>query len=666
VWIVTLKCAGLVLIFDLASISAFDLPKSLFSRATEWLLLAVIVLGLLRFGIRIVPRTKLHVAVVLVLVANLIAAFFALDPFVALHGEFLRYLGLSFVIDMVVLYAAVAIGFRRSSDWALLLRVGAATAFVLVGYAVAQRVGIDPVPWGENPIQRPFATLGNAAMLGRLLSVAFGLSVGVAAFTENRLGAAARLAALGFVLVLVVIAGIVATRSSLLGFSGALLVGATCYLLRAPRKAVVRRVVLASLASNLVLGLVALSPLGDRARDMVGRSLGLESRIQIYRTAIAAFESRPLFGYGPDSFAVAYPSNRDEKDALQLNLERESSAHSWVLQALATTGIAGLASFLCLVLSAVTVLWTVGMSRQAWLAGPFLVGLAAYLADGLVTVGTIGVDWFPWVGFGAAAAIAGRREETISAIRRVPAVASIGLGLGAAIAGLFGLVALSASEEVWQARILWFREPNVAIEHAEAAVRQDPGRADYWNYLGLTREYAAAWRSSGDAYAEAARRAPYDARFWSNLALSRMRQTLEQDLFSGGAPTALAAARRGVEVDPNDPRANAVLAQTAIQFDQPDLGLSAAVNAVVLYPIEPSYDALVLRAARGAMDLPSAAASLERAVKAKDSASIRVAAGEIALRIGDTAGARVHANRAAQLAPSDPEVVKLIEKLPKS
>jgi cytochrome c-type biogenesis protein CcmH/NrfG len=306
------------------------------------------------------------------------------------------------------------------------------------------------------------------------------------------------------------------------------------------------------------------------------------------------------------------------------------------------------------------------MWTRPWLAGPLLLASAAYWADGLVSVNTIGVDWFPWLAFGAAAAIGSKSAEPIPAIRAVPAFASVGILLLATIGGSWGLVALSASEEIWQARILWSAGYTASIEHAEEAVRQDPGRADYWNWLGLTRERAQAWRLSADAYAEAARRAPYNPRFWSNLALSRARQALANDLSTGAPSAALSAARRAVDVDPNNPEANAVLSQIATEFGQPDLGLSAAVTAVVLYPIDASYDGVVLRAARDAMDLTTAMASLERALKTKDSVLIRVAAGEIALRMGDTATARVHAARAAQFDPNNAEVVKLLGAIPRN
>jgi cytochrome c-type biogenesis protein CcmH/NrfG len=289
--------------------------------------------------------------------------------------------------------------------------------------------------------------------------------------------------------------------------------------------------------------------------------------------------------------------------------------------------------------------------------------MAAYWADGLVAVGTVGVDWFPWVAFGAAASISNVREADTTAVRRIPLFVQAAVTIAAIVAALSGLIALSANEEAWQARLLWLRRSTASIEHAARATALDPGRAELWDWLGRTHELAGDWRAASAAYEEATQRRPYSSTFWADLARARARQALERDPSSGGGQAAIAAAERGVRADPNDPDPNAVLADVASQFGQGDLALSAAVTAVRLYPIDAAYDVLVLRSARRASDLRSAAAILDQALVAKDSALIRVAAGEIALRLGDGATARIHATRASQLAPNDAEVRNLLRQV---
>jgi cytochrome c-type biogenesis protein CcmH/NrfG len=378
---------------------------------------------------------------------------------------------------------------------------------------------------------------------------------------------------------------------------------------------------------------------------------------------LAAFQHRPLLGYGPDSFSVAYPSNRDDRDAQVLYRQPQSSAHSWVLQALATTGLVGLGALLAAMIAGGWMLWRNG---TAAVAAPLLIGFAAYWADGLVAVGTVGVDWFPWLALGAAASLAGKRLTRVDPVRKVPRIVSIAIVLAACVGALSGLIALSAGEEAWQARILALRHSTLSIGHASQAVALDSGRAEYWSWLGIARELTSDWKSASEAHLEAARRQPYNARFWANLARTLTRQALENDFSNGGASAAIAAAQRGVDEDPNNPDANAALAETGLQLGRGDMALAGAVRAIVLYPIDPAYDLLALRLARRASDLRSAAAQLDRALGAKDSAPLRVAAAEIALRLGDNAAAKAHATRAAQLAPDDPDVKRLLTQIPAS
>lgn len=662
VWLVALKCAGLVLLFEPSSLSAFDLPKSVFSRATEWLLVGVIGLSLLTFGLRIVPRTRLHIAIGVLLAANVAATMFAANTFIATYGDAERYQGLAFVVDMAILYAAVAIGYRRAADWTFLGTLGALTSVLVMAYAAAQRLGVDPIPWVLRSSDRPFASLGHPDMLGHLLSIGFGISLGVGAFALGRIRNLVRIAAVALVVSFAAVAGIVATRSSLLGFSAAAAVGAVLYLQPRPPLAWLRRLILGGVAVAVVAGLLALSPIAERTRATTLVGLGVEQRLSIYRTAVAAFEQRPVFGYGPDSFSIAHPANRDDKDALIQRRVSQSSAHSWVLHALATTGAVGLASLGVVIVAAGWILWR-RLREREWLAAPLLMGLAAYWADGLVTVGAVGVDWFPWVAFGGAAALSGEHTDPMPALRRIPRLATVAIGTIATVGALSGLIALSAGEEAWQARLLVLRGSVAAVEHAERAVTLDPGRAEYWNWLGQAREIANDLHAASDAYAEATRRQPYNAKFWGSLAKSLSRQALAADTSRGGGPAAIAAARRGVDEDPNNPEASAVLADMAARFGQGDVAVGAAATAVVLYPIDAAYDRLLLRSSRAASDLRAAAAQVARALAVKDSALVRVAAGELALRLGDNAAARGHATRAAQLAPNDPDVRALVTRL---
>src|SRR2546422_766983 len=172
------KVMGIALIFDPAGAQSFDLVKSLFSRGTAWLLAAFIVLATLRYGLVILPRSRLHVAVLAFVLVNLASLAVAENRYLALYGELGRYQGITYVVDMTVLYLAAAIAIRTLTDWLVLGIAFSATVVFVSTYAFVQRLGLDPVAWKSDVRQRPFSSLGNPDMLGHFISISLGVIAG--------------------------------------------------------------------------------------------------------------------------------------------------------------------------------------------------------------------------------------------------------------------------------------------------------------------------------------------------------------------------------------------------------------------------------------------------------------------------------------------------------
>jgi cytochrome c-type biogenesis protein CcmH/NrfG len=188
-------------------------------------------------------------------------------------------------------------------------------------------------------------------------------------------------------------------------------------------------------------------------------------------------------------------------------------------------------------------------------------------------------------------------------------------------------------------------------------VSRDPGRAEYWNWLGLARDQAGLWRDSASAYQEAVARAPHEATYWDNLALARGGQALmDGDIQAGEA--AVAAALRAVEVDPYAVRVNVTLADVAYQFGYFDLALRGAVSHTLWY--DPSFGYRAFLASQRLSDLASARRILEDAVAVRDVVGLRLALAQIALRMNDRAAAEVSALRALELLPGDRDALALL------
>jgi len=535
---------------------------------------AGLVLVLLEHGWRVVPRTRLHVAVGGLALVSLVAALFAAQPYVALFGEQDRYLGLTFLGDMLVLYLSIAIAVRTAGDVAVLLGAIAVAGAVASGYALLQLVGADPFTWATDPRSRPFATIGNPDQLGHLISVLFGVAAGAAI---GATGHGSRAIAVAGAIATLGVAAFVATRGTLLGIA--------CALASAVAMRPSRRSILATAAIALAIaGALLATPLGQRAVE-TARSGTLPDRITLYGIAWRATLERPFFGYGPDNFRAAFVEHRTAESLANLSAAPETSAHDWLLDASTTTGLIGLAALLVLVTLGSIEL--VRLARMAPAVGlPLAVGWAAYWANALVDVGSVAVAWFPWVAVGVAAALRGSRPQTV-ATRRLPRWLRPAIAIVAVVGMASGTRAFIANEETFAAaEAMHFGDRDAAVALADRAAARDPGRADHWNRLGLALESQRRWADAAVAYREAAGRERYEPVYWANLARALARTGAQDD--------ALAAAREAAAVDPNAPIGHVTLSEIAATFGRCELARGEASRAAAL---ESGHEELVARAA---------------------------------------------------------------------
>jgi hypothetical protein len=580
VWLVAFKVVVLVLFFDPAGSVPFDLPKSLASRALEWAA-AGLVLGLLfTSGRAAVPRTRLHVAVLGVALVTATAAIFAAVPFVAVFGEQDRYLGLTYLLDMVVLYLAVAMAVRTDGDVGILLGAIVVAGVVDGGYAVMQTLGRDPFAWAADARGRPFATFGNPDQFGHFISVLFGVLVGAAV---GATGPGRRAVAVASAVGTLGLAAIVATRGTLVG-----VVAAAAGIVTARRPT--PRAALAGLAlSVLVLAALLVTPLGQRAVATVQSGV-LPDRIPLWAIAGRATLARPLLGYGPDNFRAAFVGNRTADSLAILGPGPQTSAHDWMLDTSAMTGLIGLAAVLVLVGLGTIELVRVARIRPA-IGLALLGGWSAYWANGLVDVGSVAVGWYPWLAVGVAAALRGRRVA--AAARPMPRWLGVAIAIAVAVGIVTGSRAFIANEEVWaSAQASHFGDVEAAVILADRAAARDGGRADYWNRLGLALESQGRLTEAAAAYRTAASRQPYEPVYGSNVARALARGAPAGAV--GAQDDAIAAARQAISVDPHTPFGHLVLAEIATRLGKCDLARSEAAEAAAL---QPGLDDAVARAA---------------------------------------------------------------------
>ena len=644
--------------FTVGTVHPFDLPKTAVSRALAWVIAAIIGIAISRYGLHIIPSTRLHLLIVAYLAANALSASLAADSYVAAFGDQERRLGLSYLLDMAVLYLAVAVALRSESDALPLLSGFTLGAAVAIGYGIVQVLKLDPFAWSLGNA-RPLSTLGNPNMYGQFLSVAFGVGLGLMlapGVVRRRL-----LSALAILMMAasLAVAATVATRGTVLGVIASLAVAPLVYVkLHRAGPARAAAAALVTTAAGLGLGAIGWgTPLGARVEATI-RGFQIEDRLSVWHSGLLAFAERPIFGWGPDAFRVAYPAYRppDGSRIFGLNYTADS-AHNWLLQAMVTSGIVGAAALLAAAGGFHYALWRRGMPKAPVLGGALLLGSAAWWANGLVTVGMIGVDWWPWIMFGGTAGLVGR-QTSVNTVHRQRSVAVV--AVTAAIVGAFSpYLALDADHWMYRASS---RSDSEAVDFAQRGVDRDPGRAEHWNQLGLSLYSQMRWKDSGDAFAAAARRAPYDATFWLNLAKARAQETLHSDRSSGGADQAMSAARRAIATEPNDPSIQAGAAAVAIALGDADFAVVAGARAVRLAPGVASFEQTLASGARAATNRKATLGELSRVPSLRDSRLLTVVAAEVALSAGMLEDARMYASRALELDPQDAQARELLRR----
>ncbi|HEV8537151.1 MAG TPA: O-antigen ligase family protein [Candidatus Limnocylindria bacterium] len=568
------------LVFDQGADIPFTVTKALLSHALAYVI-AGILLGLfLGYGRAFFVWSSLHVPVLAFLVVNVAAALFAADSLLALYGTHDRMVGLGTIADGVLLYFAVVLLIRtRTEGLALTTCFVGSSALVLI-YEAIQLAGRDPLIWSVNGAFRPFSTIGQTTSLAEYMTV---VTIGAAALGlfMGGLGRFQR-----FLLLIysgLALAGVVVTetRSALLGLvTGAGLLVLLTLALHPDRLARVMSLLGAAAASVTLALVLALTPLGARVLGTVELSAAAEGeagarleqsadvRVALYLMALDMVRDRPALGYGPDNFLAALPAYRSEDEPAAIQQSPNTSAHGWVAQVAATSGVLGLIAFVAIAIVASWLTIRTGFRPAAWAAFAML---GAFLGAGLTTVNGVGTDWLFWAAAGAVAATTTRVQPTPaegspSSSRRVrsqpmrrgswrrPAVGfacgALGLALAMTTVNAFDAARSARASQVARLQL----RSQQAIDLGLRATRADSLRAQYWDTLGLAYVSGDRIREAASAFERASKLAPYDVRYYGDLARAYVVLTQRGDAASG--VRAREVAERAVQTDPNNPQAH--------------------------------------------------------------------------------------------------------------
>lgn len=293
----------------------------------------------------------LVVAVALFTLIFVLAGFFGVNSAASFWSNFERGEGSLQLIHLFIFFALLVATFRDEKSWRKMFIVLVGVAALVIGYGLAGALNIGNFI-GSNLCLRFSGSLGNAAYTGTYLIFAIFYAVYLANEDAKKnikwlwLG----LAGLFFIFLL-----FTQTRGALLGLGMAVIAGLT-YLFFSLPKGKIKKVILLLIVLLVVSGGLAIKyrrsinimPFcsaeiggGNRILDVDFGTETFQTRLLLWKESVEAFKERPIFGWGPENFTVAF-----EKYYQPQFTTWYDRAHNIFFDYLVMTGMLGLISFL--------------------------------------------------------------------------------------------------------------------------------------------------------------------------------------------------------------------------------------------------------------------------------------------------------------------------------
>lgn len=520
--------------------SPFELPKAALLRA---LVLLMCLAAFVRIAERGSPGStsrrsargvgSLWPALVHGLALTLAAAW-SVDRRVSLWGSYERQQGLLALIAYLLLFAVTAASLRSRDQADRLWRALVWGSAPVVGYGLAQAVGLDRLQWQTDAVSPVLSTIGRANFLGSYLVLVLPLTAGRLLVAKRRWPYVPLLA--GQLTCLIATQG----RGAWVGFGVAMTTFGLVWALATRRRwlafatvalaiAVVFSVVLLNLPGRVSSALSTLPGLARLASLASFDAGSTAARLATWQATLPLVAERPWLGYGPETmrtvFVQVFPPQLVYYQGRHTAVDR---AHNLWLDLAMSSGAAGMASFLAVLVGfGRAVRRGLGQAFGRWsraLAVALAAAVAGHLADlqfGFDLTATATVFWLVL----ALAAALGRglepplpQEERATGQGRPTPLGSLPYLLPAlAVVVLIGLVCLRpllADLAYWRSQHA-VRSPEEALDWGTAAIRLWPLEPHY--RLGLSRlllqrgDFAAAEAQ----LVTADRLSPADPRAWA-------------------------------------------------------------------------------------------------------------------------------------------------------
>jgi O-antigen ligase len=555
-WVLRAGAFALPLTFWPLTFDQYVLPKLLVARFLV-LALAILYIARMAIGARVAwRRTPLDLQLLAFIASAVLSMALGLNLDIGFFGTYARYDGVLTLCTYAALFWLTVQSLRDTEEARVLVRVLVASGFLVAAIAIVLWIGDT----AAGRTGHAYGTMGNPNVLGALLVL-----LCPAAYVElvAARSAVTRLLAGNALGVMLLALLLTLSRSSWIG-----LAIATAILLLGRQLPAMRSRVMQFVAVVLVVGAAALAPAGLEHGTTTGGAVSsvetVSDRLHVWQDTIPLIASRPLTGYGPDTFGLVYPRYQSGNWGYYAQFDK---AHSEVLQVAATQGLLGVAVYVWLVAAVVLAFWRGSGRPGAW--GLFA-GWAGYQVVLQFNFTAVAAALPLWIFLGAAVLIwtaphpdpppGGGGEPRAGADAFVRRDLLVRIGGALVLAGLLlASLPLLVNSYLADASLLLAYDQDVA-GHRDAASalaaearRLAPQESVYAVEVGNIAFERGDWSAAADAYLAAARLGTFNPEMYRNLAIAEMH--------IGNVKSAQAAARAAVYLDRFDPANQALLAQ---------------------------------------------------------------------------------------------------------
>jgi putative inorganic carbon (HCO3(-)) transporter len=471
---------------------AFMLPKVLVLRVLTLVSLAAWSLHALTRG-GAVRHSPVSWLVLCFLAWATLSTFTSIHSPTALFGKYNRDDGLLAYLNYAVIYFLTLQHITAPGRVRTLARALVWSSVPVALYGVMQYVGLDPVPWRMDfGLERAFSTFGNPDILGGYLMFTIPIALGLALAEERPLPRA--FTWLVAFLNLFVLA-VSFTRGAWVGG----LVGIALLAVMAARAGGrVRRADLipAGISAAAVAGVLVLQRIynpndiygfGEFAAQRLtgGEVGGVQARLLMWQTALAALRDQPLLGFGLDTFRLISPTYKTAEYVRLVGNSIADNAHNYPLQIAAGVGVVGAVLLFGVygwaALRSAPRIFASVRSPERLVLGSFWAAAGGYLVNLMFGLSVPGTTFLLWIAIG----IVLSPGATVLTFRPprwgvVPGVVAVAL----ATIGIAYQVPLARADH---AQMLATSLPagNTAVAAARTSVRLNPHNSAYRERLGL-------------------------------------------------------------------------------------------------------------------------------------------------------------------------------------